>query len=327
MAKVSPLINNFSAGEFGPLTSARVDLDRYGQSAEEMTNFIPTIQGAAQKRHGTKYVGEAAVSTGNVRLQAFVFSTGDAYILEFYNDGGNTAFRVYKDGAIVTDGVNPVIFGTLIDYTDDELLELSFNQKNDIIYVHHKSNITVKITRIDDDNWVSDYFLYPFGPYIENSSYYDDRKLFRYFTPTAATGSSVTLSPYTQALTLNAPANGYCSFTITSATDVKLKIGERLSIKYRVGGALYEHVTVYITYVNGLGTTFYIDFLDADFGVFSNYTLYLYPDNFRGFISNGNNYVYDDTAGVWGTFYVNSVTDANNSGTTRYNITITNNKE
>lgn len=323
MPKVSPLINNFSAGEFGPLTSARVDLDRYGQSTEEMTNFIPTIQGAAQKRSGTKYVGEAAVSTGNVRLESFVFSNEQAYVLEFYRDSNNVYFRVYTNGAIVTDGVNPMVFDTGMNLSsDDELFEVSFTQRNDILYMHHKSSLTYKIIRLADDNWTNTFFLFDYGPYIENTSYYDDRRSFRYMTPTAATGT-ITLTPYTEALTKNAAVNGYVSLTVTSATDVKLKVGETVTIKGRVIGVLYETYTYTVTYVNG--ATFYIDELDADWPFLSAETLYLYPDyfNYTG-LGGGVIYIYDDTAGTWGTARITARNNFNSASTTNYTATVVN---
>lgn len=321
MAKVSPLINNFSAGEFGPLTSARVDLDRYGQSAEEMTNFIPTVQGAAQKRTGTKYVGAAAVNTGNVRLESFVFSNDQAYVLEFYNDTGVTYFRLYTNGSIVTDGVSPVFF-SIANYLDSELFELSFNQLNDIIYVHHKNHLTYKIIRLEDDNWICEAFLYKYGPYIENNSYYDDRKNFRYLTPSAATGSSITLTPYIEALTKNSPVNGYVSFTITSATDVKLRVGEKLDIKGRITGSLYGYYTATVTFVNG--TTFYINTLDVDYPYVSNHSLYLKPQEFMSFTTNSVIFLYDDSTGTWGSARLTSINNTASSGATTYTAEVIN---
>ena len=55
MAKVSPALTNFNAGEWGPLTYGRVGIDKYGNSLRQCTNWIPTIQGPLRKRPGTLF--------------------------------------------------------------------------------------------------------------------------------------------------------------------------------------------------------------------------------------------------------------------------------
>ncbi len=98
MAKVSPLQENFNAGEFSPLLYGRVSLDRYRAALATCKNYIPSIQGGLMRRPGTSFVSEVKDSSKSTRLQAFEFSTDQAYILEF----GDEYIRFFKDNAIIT---------------------------------------------------------------------------------------------------------------------------------------------------------------------------------------------------------------------------------
>lgn len=98
MPKVSPIQNNFSAGEMSPLFFGRTDADRYKSSLATCKNYLPTIQGGLIRRPGTMFVSEVKDSTKKTRLIHFEFSTTQAYILEF----GDQYIRFYKDNAIVT---------------------------------------------------------------------------------------------------------------------------------------------------------------------------------------------------------------------------------
>ena len=97
----SPALKSFNAGEFSPLTYGRTDLQKYNSSCKQLVNMIPLIQGAATRRPGTKYIGEAKKDGSNnsefSKLIPFSRSNDISYILEF----GENYIRVYYDGAIV----------------------------------------------------------------------------------------------------------------------------------------------------------------------------------------------------------------------------------
>ena len=61
MARFSPALNNFTAGEWGPRSYGRVDVAQSQYSLQLCENWIPTIQGPLRKRNGTTYV--ASVET------------------------------------------------------------------------------------------------------------------------------------------------------------------------------------------------------------------------------------------------------------------------
>lgn len=97
MPKVSPLQSNFGSGEMSPLLYGRVDSDRYKAGLKTCLNYIPMIQGSLVRRPGTEYVFNTK-NNGVAKLQAFEFSTTQAYILEF----GANYVRFFKDNANIT---------------------------------------------------------------------------------------------------------------------------------------------------------------------------------------------------------------------------------
>ena len=78
MAKVSPMLRSFNAGEFSALLDGRVDLDRYPASAHKMLNAVAAPQGPAICRSGTAYVHHAFGNAARIALIAFVFSNEQA---------------------------------------------------------------------------------------------------------------------------------------------------------------------------------------------------------------------------------------------------------
>lgn len=86
MAKASPAIRSFNAGEFSDLMGGRPDLDRYTSSAKAMVNYVAAPQGPAIGRSGTLLLNDAARHAEYSRLIAFVYSTEEARVLEFASD-------------------------------------------------------------------------------------------------------------------------------------------------------------------------------------------------------------------------------------------------
>lgn len=104
MAKASPIQPAYVSGEVSPLIRGRVDNERWASSLQTLENFIPLIQGPAQKRPGTRFIAQAM---GASRLIDFQFNTEQAYVLEF----GNEKMRVYKDRGLVLTGSTKTITG------------------------------------------------------------------------------------------------------------------------------------------------------------------------------------------------------------------------
>lgn len=109
MARASPIQTNFNAGRLSTRLEGRVDLAKYANGCRVLQNFIPQIQGPAEKRPGTRFVADANQGSNpggqpnsHVRLIPFEFSTDDAYILEFTN----RRFRIYRnEGRVIANTV------------------------------------------------------------------------------------------------------------------------------------------------------------------------------------------------------------------------------
>lgn len=96
---------SFSGGELSPRLYGRSDLQKYASGAECIENFIVRPEGGLMRRHGTRYAGRLRDSARRGRLIPFVFSTIQAYMLEF----GDSVIRVWKDGAQVTHATRPIM--------------------------------------------------------------------------------------------------------------------------------------------------------------------------------------------------------------------------
>lgn len=117
MAKFTPLKVAFNAGELSPLMQGRVDIDKYAAGCQELTNFIPLVQGPISRRPGTRYVKEVKDSSNRVWLQAFVFNYQQAFILEF----GPEYLRFYNNYDYVSCGT-PAAWDVLTVYRAGDLV-------------------------------------------------------------------------------------------------------------------------------------------------------------------------------------------------------------
>mgnify|MGYP003311510745 FL=1 len=101
MARASPPLTNFTAGELSPRLDGRTDFARYFNGCKKLQNFTVQAQGGVARRPGFQFVAEARdgslSSPTKSRLIPFEFNVTQSYILEF----GNNYFRVLKDDGII----------------------------------------------------------------------------------------------------------------------------------------------------------------------------------------------------------------------------------
>lgn len=98
MARASPALVSFNAGEWSPLMDGRVDLAKYGNACKLIENFLPSVQGPLVRRGGTRYAGEVKDSSAKTRFLRFEFNTSQAYAIEL----GNQYMRFWANHAQVT---------------------------------------------------------------------------------------------------------------------------------------------------------------------------------------------------------------------------------
>lgn len=83
MAKASPMLRSFNAGEFSELMSGRNDVDRYAASMRVLMNYVAAPQGPAIPRSGTEFKAAVYDETKRSALLPFIFSNDQVTILEF----------------------------------------------------------------------------------------------------------------------------------------------------------------------------------------------------------------------------------------------------
>lgn len=139
MPRAKPILTSFNGGELSPLLDGRVDQDKYFTGCKTLTNFIPTVQGPARRRGGTRFVGSVKVAAKRAWLADFVFSAGQAYVLEF----GHNYLRFWTNrGQLLGgDGVTPYEVATPYSEADLITAEGTFAlrtlQSSDVMWIVH----------------------------------------------------------------------------------------------------------------------------------------------------------------------------------------------
>lgn len=91
------LLRSFAGGEITPELAARLDLAKFQTGLAKCLNFEVRPHGPAVNRAGFEYVLETKDSSQVSVLLPFVFSTTQAYVLEF----GHLYVRIHAEGATV----------------------------------------------------------------------------------------------------------------------------------------------------------------------------------------------------------------------------------
>ncbi|MEM1396240.1 MAG: hypothetical protein AAGH38_02185 [Pseudomonadota bacterium] len=150
MARITPILTNFTAGELSDRLEGRVDLAKYSNGCRRLENMTVFAQGGAKRRGGTRFVGEVKDSSKAVRLIPFEFSTEQAYIIEF----GEGYCRFYINGGVIVESANPeTVYEIVTPYTEADLRGLAFAQSADVLYIAHRNHPPQKLTRTAHDAW------------------------------------------------------------------------------------------------------------------------------------------------------------------------------
>lgn len=104
MARIHDIQASFAGGEISPRLYGRADLVKYETGAEVIENFIVRPEGGLMRRHGTRFAGECKSHSAASRLVPFIFSSVQAYVLEF----GNLYMRVWANYGIVVSSTNSI---------------------------------------------------------------------------------------------------------------------------------------------------------------------------------------------------------------------------
>lgn len=103
MPIAAPIQNSFNSGEFSPVFIGRSDYQKYKSGTTLMQRFLPMVQGGATRCPGFKYINQTKAN-GQVRLVPFVFSNGDAFVIEF----GDLYCRFFRNRLPVLAATQPI---------------------------------------------------------------------------------------------------------------------------------------------------------------------------------------------------------------------------
>lgn len=163
MAKVTPIQTNFTGGEISPRLLGRVDLQKYASSIERCENFTIYPHGGLTKRSGTRFIAEVKDSSKITRLVPFIFSTVQAYILEF----GDEYIRFYRNEGQIQSGSSA--FEIASPWEENELAALDFTQSADILYVFHPFHQPREVSRTGHTSWTISLYDPGDGPFLSEN--------------------------------------------------------------------------------------------------------------------------------------------------------------
>ena len=198
--------NTFAAGELSPSLHARTDLAKYQNGLKKARNVNIMPQGGVRNRPGTYHVAAAGDSTHKVRIIPFVYSDGQAYVLEF----GENYIRFYTNDApvVASSTVSAWVTGTVYivgnmvsnsavnyycitahtasaafstdaakwraqtayeipsTYLSAELFDLKVTQSADYLYIFHPLHAPQQLVRLANDSWQITPFNFKNGPFM-----------------------------------------------------------------------------------------------------------------------------------------------------------------
>lgn len=170
--KAAPIITALNAGELSPALEGRTDLSKYQAGCKVLENFIPLVQGPAERRAGTRYVRGVKTAGSRVWTLKFEFSATIAYVLEF----GDLYVRFYTErGVLLSGGVPYEIVSpyALADLTNsDGTCALKVVQSGDVLYIANQKRTIApqKLTRLATTNWAFSEYKPNQGPFLETNT-------------------------------------------------------------------------------------------------------------------------------------------------------------
>ena len=148
MARVRVPLNNFQFGEISPSLTSRTDTKVYTNAGEQVRNFFIKSEGGLKKRTGTKRIANFGSNPAftalaslrqSVRIEPFIFSDDEKYIIAF----SNTRIEIFQihptTGAVAS--VQAITSQSwLVNTTSDPYLEeITFAQQGDLMFICHNT--------------------------------------------------------------------------------------------------------------------------------------------------------------------------------------------
>ena len=223
MARVRVPLNNFQFGEVSPSLTSRTDTKVYTNAAEEVRNFFIRSEGGLKKRTGTKRIANFGSNPSytattslrqSVRIEPFIFSDDEKYIIAF----SNTRIEIFQispsDGS-VSSIQSLTSQSWLVNTTSAPYLEeITFAQQGDLMFICHNTFQT----RILERTGLTTFTISTYN--FDTSR--DGNDIFQPYFSFQPLGMTITASGTTSSVTLTTSAD----YFVSGHVGVDLLIGE-----------------------------------------------------------------------------------------------------
>lgn len=168
--KALPIYTSFNAGYLSPLLGGRPDLEAWNAGLRDCSNVIARVQGALERAAGTVFTSEVKNSGDRVWLVPFIFSTLDAFVLEF----GPLYLRFYRNRGVFRDN-SDLVYEIATPYTADDLTRadgsfgVRFEQSLDVVYLACATKRPRVLTRASNTTWTLDLLTLEGGPFQDQN--------------------------------------------------------------------------------------------------------------------------------------------------------------
>lgn len=166
MARTAPIWNSFNAGELSPLIDGRTDQEKYFAGCKSLRNFIPTVQGPASRRGGSRFLGRIR-DNNRAWFTSFEFNQAQSYVLEI----SQQRMRFWVNRGQLLAGADP--YEIVTPWTADQLVTeegtfaLRSVQSADVMWICHYDGAVrpQKLSRLGATNWTITDVAFDNGPF------------------------------------------------------------------------------------------------------------------------------------------------------------------
>lgn len=126
---------NMTKGELSPTLHGRVDTEVYMAGLKTALNTVIMPHGGQRRRGGMQKITDTYLGSTTARIEPFVFSRAEAYLLVFENN----SIKVFFGGELKATVVST--------YTTAELFDLDVIQSADTLIITHEDHAPAKLVR------------------------------------------------------------------------------------------------------------------------------------------------------------------------------------
>lgn len=127
--------SNLTKGALSPTLHGRIDTEAYPQGLKTAENVVIMPHGGVRRRGGLQKITDNYVSATSGRMEPFVFSRTESYLILFTNNEIEIFFEGVSQATVVS------------TYTTAELYELDFIQSADTIIITHEDHAPASLVR------------------------------------------------------------------------------------------------------------------------------------------------------------------------------------